>query len=131
MAEEILEIFSRWDPEAEMTVKVKFLFNGTNAPVTGEEYVARLYDRELFTDDNYLGHSALNEAGEAHIQFFPSKMKHLGFIQERAPDLYVLLFRGDLVHYQSKIWDNVDLKKSAEFSEKDGQVLDFGTFMVD
>jgi hypothetical protein len=131
MSNGILEIFSNWDPEAEMTVKVKFLQKDTEAPVTGPEYTARLYDREIFTDDNYLGHASLNEAGEAHIHFFPANIKHLGLIQEKFPDLYILLFKGDLVHFQSKVWDNVDFKKQAAFSEKEGEVLDFGTYLVD
>jgi hypothetical protein len=131
MSNGILEVFSNWDPEAEMTVKVKFLQKDTETPVIGAEYIARLYDREIFTDDNYLGHAPLNEAGEAHIHFYPAKIKHLGFIQEKFPDLYILLFKNDLVHFQSKVWDNVDFKKQAAFNEKEGEVLDFGTYMVD
>ena len=131
MSNGILEVFRNWDPEAEVTVKVKFLQKETEAPVTGDEYTARLYDREIFTDDNYLGHSQLDEKGEAHIHFFPANVKHMGLIWEKFPDLYVLLFKGDVVHFQSKVWENVDFEKLGLLDINEGEVLNFGTFYVD
>ncbi len=128
---EFLNILNNWQPEVELTVKVKFIQRGTNAPVTGEEYVARLYDRDLITDDDYLGHASLDENGEAHIHFFPTDITDhdLGF--ETLPDLYILLFKGNVVHFQTKVWDNVDFGKLAKLDKNEGEVLDFGTFLVD
>ena len=87
MKERLLNIFRNWNPEIEFTVKIRFVKKGTDTPLTGSQYIARLYDRDLFTDDDYLGHSGLNENGEAHIHFFPSDIfnSDLGF--ETLPDL--------------------------------------------
>ncbi|HLP21805.1 MAG TPA: hypothetical protein VK174_15940 [Chitinophagales bacterium] len=128
---EFLDTINNWQPEIELTVKARFIQRGTNAPVTGEEYTARLYDKDLFSDDDYLGHAQLDANGEAHIHFFPTDLTNhdLGF--ERLPDLYILLFKDNLVHFQTKAWDNVDFEKLAKLDKSEGQVLDFGTFLID
>ena len=131
MKEKLLEAFRNWNPEITVTVKIKFVKRGTNTALTGQQYTVRLYDKDIFTDDDYLGHSGLNDHGEAHIHFFPSDIfnSDLGF--ETLPDLYVLLFDGDVVHYQSKVWDNIDFEKLALLDMKEGEVINFGTFLVD
>ena len=131
MKNRLLSAFRNWAPETEMTVKVRFVKKGTDTPLTGDQYTARLYDKELFQDDEYLGHSQLNERGEAHIHFSPTDIKnyHLGF--DELPDLYILLFDDDVVHFQSKVWENVDFEKMALLDISEGEVLNFGTFYVD
>lgn len=128
---EFLNTLNNWMPEIELTVKARFIQKGTDTPLTGEEYTARLYDKDLFTDDDYLGHAPLNENGEAHIHFFPTDIENhdLGF--EQLPDLYILLFKGDAVHFQTKVWHNVDFSKLTKLDMNEGEVLDFGTFLVD
>ena len=83
MKERLLSAFQNWKQEDEMTVRIKFLKKGTEEPVTGAQYTARLYDKELFQDDEYLGHAALNEKGEALITFSPTEIKnyHFGFVE--------------------------------------------------
>ena len=131
MRDKLLEAFRNWNPEITVTVRIKFVKRGTDTPLTGKQYTVRLYDKDIFTDDDYLGHSGLNDNGEAHIHFFPSDIfnSDLGF--ETLPDLYVLLFQGNVVHYQSKVWDNVDFDKLALLDMKEGEVINFGTFLVD
>ena len=131
MKEKLLQVFRNWNPEMTLTVKVKFVKKGTDTPLTGNQYTVRLYDKDVFTDDDYLGHSGLNDKGEAHIHFYPSDIfnQDLGF--ETLPDLYVLLFKGNLVYYQSKVWDNVDFDKLGLLDMKEGEVINFGTFLVD
>ena len=131
MKQRLLNAFRNWLPETEMTIKVRFIKKGTDAPLTGERYTARLYDREIFQDDEYLGHSQLNERGEALIHFSPTDIRnyHMGF--DELPDLYILLFKGDSVHFQSKVWDNVDFERLGLLDMKEGEILNFGTFLVD
>ncbi len=131
MQGEFLNTLNNWQPEIELTVKARFIQKGTDSALTGEEYTARLYDKDLFTDDDYLGHAPLNENGEAHIHFFPTDIENhdLGF--EQLPDLYILLFKCDTVHFQTKVWHNVDFSKLAKLDMNEGEVLDFGTFLVD
>jgi hypothetical protein len=131
MREKLLEVFRNWNPEITVTVKIKFVKRGTDTALTGSQYTVRLYDKDLFTDDDYLGHSGLNDKGEAHIHFFPSDIfnSDLGF--ETLPDLYVLLFQGNVVHYQTKVWDNIDFDKLGLLDMREGEVINFGTFLVD
>jgi hypothetical protein len=131
MKERLLNAFRNWAPEIELTVKIKFVQKGTLEPLVGDQYTARLYDKDLFTDDDYLGHASLNERGEAHIHFFPADVRKGGLGLEELPDLYVLLFKGDVVHFQTKVWDNVDFDKLGLLDMNEGEVVDFGTFLVD
>lgn len=128
---EFLNILNNWTPEIELTVKAKFIQRGSNAPLNGDEYVVVLYDKDVFSDDDCLGRTKLDENGEAHIHFFPTDIANhdLGF--EQLPDLYLLLFKGDVVHFQSKVWDNVDFEKVGKLDKNEGEVVDFGTFLVD
>ena len=124
MKERLLSAFRNWNPEAEMSVKMKFIKKGTDTPLTGEQYTARLYDREIFQDDEYLGHAQLNERGETTIHFSPTDIKNYHFGFSELPDLYV-------VHFQSKVWENVDFEKLGLLDINEGEVLNFGTFYVD
>lgn len=131
MKEKFLNTLRNWVPEIEFTVKVKFIKKGTDTPLTGQQYTARLYDKELLTDDKYLGKAQLNEFGEAHIHFFPVDLHHYDLGLEELPDLYILLFRGDVVHFQTSVWDNVDFDKLALMDMKEGEVVNLGTYLVD
>ena len=131
MKAQLLSALNRWNPEVQLTVKARFIQKGNDSPLTSQQYTARLYDKDLFGDDDYLGQARLNENGEAHIHFYPTDIVNhdLGF--EELPDLYILLFKDDVVHFQTKVWDNVDFSKDAGFSITEGEVVNFGTFLVD
>lgn len=131
MKAQILSALNRWNPEVQLTVKARFIQKGDDNPLTSQQYTARLYDKDLFGDDDYLGQARLDENGEAHIHFYPTDIINhdLGF--EELPDLYLLLFKGDVVHFQTKVWDNVDFSKATGFSLQEGEVVNFGTFLVD
>jgi hypothetical protein len=130
MKERLLNAFRTWVPETELAVKAKFVRKGKDEPLTGQQYTVRLYGKELFTDDDYLGHANLNEKGEATIRFFPADVRATGWNGEYLPDLYIMLFKGNTVHFQSKVWDNVDFDKLGLLDFKEGDVLNFGTFLV-
>lgn len=126
-----IDVLRTWDPEMQLTVKARFLQRGTGKPLHGPEYIVRLYDKDLFTDDDYIGSSKLNEQGEAVIHFYPSDLMKEDLLPEDYPDLYLLLFKEDTVQFQTKVWDNVDFDQDAAFDIKQGEVIDFGTFLVD
>ena len=131
MKEKLLDAFRTWTSEMEMSVRVKFIRKGHDLPLTGKQYVVRLYDKDIFSDDDYLGHAHLNEHGEAHITFYPADVRKDGLDFESFPDLYILLFKEDTVHFQSKVWDDVNFEKSGHFVLQEGEVVDFGTFLVE
>ena len=129
MKQQILDAIKAWHPEMQLTVKARFIKKGTAEPISGKDFTVRLYDRDLF-DDDYLGKSRLDENGEAVIHFYPSDFKTADSPLEELPDLYLLLFDGDTVHFQSKVWEEADFTESGIMNFKEGEVLDFGTFMV-
>ncbi|MCW5908973.1 MAG: hypothetical protein KIS94_14000 [Chitinophagales bacterium] len=131
MDKKLFEALSNWNPETQLTVKVRFVKRGTDAALTGQQYTVRLYDKDVFTDDDYLGQARLNEHGEAHIHFYPADIRKTDLGLEQYPDLYILLFKGDTVHFQSKVWDDVDFAKEGTLTLNEGEVVDFGTFLVD
>lgn len=130
MKQLIIETLGDWNPEMKLTVMARFIKKGTDEPITGPQYSVRLYDRDIF-DDDYLGASDLNENGEASISFFPEDFRTFDSGTESLPDLYLLLFNDTTVHFQSKVWDDVDFVNNGKFDPANGEVIDFGTFLVD
>lgn len=131
MKNEIAKLLQSWAPETAITVTVRFIKRGSDSPLTGSEYMVRLYDRDLFTDDDFLGSSKLNEQGEAHIHFYPSDFTSNDIGLEQMPDLYILLFKDDIVHFQTKVWEDVNLETLSLDAIEESRVLNFGTFLVD
>lgn len=131
MKEQLISAIKDWKQEMTMAAKIKFVQRGTNLPLTGQQYTVRLYDKDLFSDDDYLGHEQLNADGEALISFHPADIRNHGLGIEQLPDLYILLFKGNVVHFQTKVWDNINFSKLADFNIYEGCVVDFGTFLVD
>ncbi len=129
MRQAIIDALNNWNPEIRLTVKARFIKKGSDTPLHGKQYTVRLYDRDIFEDD-YLGHAPLNENGEAHISFYPHQISSGDSPWETLPDLYLLLFDGDTVHFQTKVWDNVDFDKMGKLDFNEGEVIDFGTFLV-
>lgn len=130
MKQQLLNTLKDWKPEIKLTVKARFIQKGEDKPLHGKQYIVRLYDRDIFEDD-YLGKSELNLNGEAHITFYPSQISSWDSAFEKLPDLFLLLFDDNLVHFQTDIWDNADFDKLGKLNYQEGEVLDFGTFLVD
>ena len=130
MKQLIIETLGNWDPEMKLTVTARFIRKGSDEPVTGPQYKVKLYDRDTF-DDDFLGTSDLNENGEASISFYPEDFRTFDSGIETLPDLYLLLFDDTTVHFQTKVWDDVDFVHNGKFDPQNGEVIDFGTFLVD
>jgi len=130
MKQVIIDTLNNWNFELPLTVKATFIQKGNDRPLTGDEYNVRLYDRDLFEDD-YLGKSTLDSDGTATITFNPADFNSADSPGEAFPDLYLLLFKGDVVHFQSKVMEEVDFNGIGPLQPELGAVLDFGTFLVD
>ncbi len=50
--------------EMNIEVRVLLIAKGTDEPLTGDGYLVRLYDKDIFNDD-FLGESSLDEDGLA------------------------------------------------------------------
>jgi hypothetical protein len=117
------------DKEMNIEVKASFFEKGKNAPLTGDQFRLRLYDKDIFGDD-YLGESKLNEAGEGHISFGQKAFGDMLNI-DTLPDFYFVLYNNNVPVFTSKVMEDVDLKSIEQFKTGAGEVVDLGTYLVE
>lgn len=117
------------DADINIEVKASFIAKGSDAPLTGEGYEFRLYEKDLMEDD-YLGKSGLDETGTAKVSF-----KHGAFMDflnpEVNPDLYFALYKGEALIFQSPVMRDLALEDLEKFKMGEGEVVDLGTFLVE
>ena len=115
--------------EMNIEVRVVLLAKGTDEPVTGDEYVVRLYDKDIFNDD-FLGESALDEDGRAKFQLTARHFEGFAKLDEK-PDFYFVVYRNEKEIFKSRVMKNLDLSDIEEFRMKEGEVVDLGTFLIE
>jgi hypothetical protein len=117
------------DADINIEVKASFISKGSDAPLTGEGYEFRLYEKDLMEDD-YLGKSALDANGTATVTF--KHGDYMDFLNpEVNPDLYFALYKGDALIFQSPVMRDLDLEGLEKFKMGAGEVVDLGTFLVE
>lgn len=110
-------------------VKASFIAKGSDAPLTGEGYEFRLFEKDLMEDD-YLGKSALDENGVAKVSF--KHGDYMDFLNpEVNPDLYFALYKNESLIFQSPVMPDLDLDTVEKFKMGEGEVVDLGTFLVE
>jgi hypothetical protein len=115
--------------EMNIEVRVLLIAKGTDDPVTGKEYVVRLFDKDIFNDD-FLGESSLDEDGLAKFQL--TKKHFAGFANlDEKPDFYFVVYRNKEEIFKSRVMKNLDLSDIEEFRMKEGEVVDLGTFLIE
>ncbi|MCW3089829.1 MAG: hypothetical protein JWP81_898 [Ferruginibacter sp.] len=117
------------DKEMNIEVKVTFIAKGNDAPLSGDQYVVRLYDKDVFGDD-YLGESKLNEAGEGCI-IFGHKAFGNALSLEKLPDFYFVLYDNKVPVFESKVMEDVDPNYLENYQPGEGEVIDLGTYLID
>ena len=117
------------DADINIEVKACFIRKGSDAPLTGSDYEFRLYEKDLMEDD-YLGKSALDENGVAHVSFKSGAFRDF-LNPESNPDLYFALYNDEALIFQSKVVNDVDIEGMKEFVMGEGKVIDLGTFLIE
>ena len=117
------------DKEMNIEVKATFIAKGKDAPVTGDQYRLRLFDKDIFGED-YLGESKLSESGEGRITFGHKAFGNK-FGLDALPDFYFVLYNNKVPVFQSKVMEDVDLQALEQYSKGEGEVIDLGTYLVD
>jgi hypothetical protein len=115
------------NPRLEVTVRI--IAKGSDAPLTGEAYKVRLFDKDTF-DDDYIGESGLDANGVAHIAFHHDAFADLGSFETR-PDFYFVVVKNDVQIFQSQVMEEIDLDTVEQFKMGKGEVIDLGTFLVE
>lgn len=122
---------SQFSLSSEMNIEVtaRFISKGTDAPLTGEAYKVRLFDKDIF-DDDYIGESGLDEHGVAVIKFTHKAFSDPGNL-ETMPDLYFCVVKNGVQVFESKVMKEIDVVALEQFKMGEGEVLDLGTFLVE
>ncbi|MBL0183149.1 MAG: hypothetical protein IPP96_12965 [Chitinophagaceae bacterium] len=116
------------NPDMNIEVVARFIAKGSDAPLNGDNFEMRLFEKDLMEDD-YLGRSPLDEDGVAKISFKHGDYKDF-LNPEINPDLYFALYRGEALIFQSKVMRDLDLESMEKFKMGEGEVVDLGTFLV-
>jgi hypothetical protein len=117
------------NPDMSIEVKVRFIAKGSDAPLTGDAYKVRLFDKDIIGSD-HLGDSGLDSNGTAIIKF-----SHSAFGQwkdlEKYPDLYFTLEKDGKQIFRSGVLDDFDATTIEQFKMGEGEVVDLGSFLVE
>ncbi len=111
-----------------MQVTARFIAKGVDAPLTGDAYKMRLFDKDIF-DDDYIGESGLDSNGVAKINFTHTAFSDLGN-SETMPDFYFVVVKDGKQIFESKIVNDIDVDAVEKFKMGEGEVMDLGTFLV-
>lgn len=118
------------NPDMNIEVTARLIAKGTDAPVTGKEYLVRLYDKDFFEDD-FLGESTPDEKGIARIIFNPDDFDKEDVLKEASLDFYFVVFKNGQPIFSSKVMEQVDINRFEKFKMGEGEVFDLGTFLID
>ena len=114
--------------EMNLEVTARFIGKGNDQPVTGEAYLVRLYDKDVFEDD-YLGESTLDENGVAKIPFTHSSFSNWNL--DNNPDFYFVLLKNNEVIFKSIVLEDLDVDTIENFKMGEGEVIDLGTYLIE
>ena len=122
---------SKFSINADMNLEVtaRFISKGSDAPLTGDAYKFRLFDKDVF-DDDYIGESGLDSNGVGKIKFNQAAFGDIANL-ETTPDLYFVLVNNGVQIFESKIMEDIDVAALEQFKMGEGEVLDLGTFLIE
>ena len=110
-------------------ITAQLLEKGARLPVSGPQFLVKLYDKDAFEDD-FLGECQPDEAGRITITFNRKKLSSLDSPFETEPDFYFVLFRDEQVIFKSQVMEDVNLQ-AADFDAKEGLHFDLGTYLIE
>lgn len=109
-----------------INVRAKFVEKKTGKPISGSGYLAKLFDRDIFKKDDFMGEGTLNGDGEVEIT---CDLANAGL--EITPDLYFVLFHNEKNIFKSKVKWNVNfLTVNKVTGVKYSTPQDLGTFEI-
>lgn len=104
--------------------------NASGEPLTGEDYLVKLYDKDPLFDD-FLGEAKLRPDGTAEILIFVADMYSVDSPEEREPDLYFQVFHGGKKIFQSEVLENVSFEGIDPVTEQPNSLTrEFGPYTV-
>jgi len=112
--------------------KVIATFEDANGkPLSGTEYLVRLYDEDRFFDDK-LGKAKLDTNGHAEFLISVADIKSIDSLDERTPDLYFVLEKNGTEVFRSTTIPNVDFEAVNQVTGRpQGLTQSFGPFRIE
>jgi hypothetical protein len=111
-----------------LEITARFIGKGNDQPLTGDTYLVRLYDKDVFEDD-FLGESTLDENGVAKISFNHSSFSNWN--KDTKPDFYFVVFKHKKEIFKSKVLEDLDVEAIEKFKMGEGEVIDLGTYLIE
>ncbi len=116
--------------EPDLVVTARFIEKGDDAPLTGDEYSVRLYDKD-FADEEFLGQGGLDANGRVQIEFTHDAFVNDSVFKEVKPDFFFVIFCNDQPVFTTKVLEEISLEDIQQFRMGKGEVVDLGSFLVD
>ena len=116
--------------EPDLVVTARFIEKGEDQPLSGAEYIVRLYDRDI-TNDDYLGMSRLDDDGRVRIEFSHDVFVNDTVFKEAKPDFFFVIMKDNRPVFTTKVLEEISLEDVEQFRMGEGEVVDLGTFLVD
>src|ERR1035437_7582838 len=111
-----------------LEITARFIGKGNDQPLTGDTYLVRLYDKDVFEDD-FLGESTLDENGVAKISFNHSSFSNWN--KDTKPDFYFVVFKHKKEIFKSKVLEDLDVEAIEKFKMGEGEMIDLGTYLIE
>ena len=123
---------SKFSLGKEMSIEVtaRLIAKGSDTPVTGDDYVVKLYDKDFF-DDDFLGEASPDKDGRVSFLFNPEAFDKRDPIREKSLDFYFVVYKNGLVIFRSQVMEHVDVDAVETFKMGEGEVVDLGSFLID
>ena len=112
-----------------LQVYAQFIEKGTNKPLSGDQIICRLYDKDMLEDD-LLGTVIPDASGKVHFSIDPKVYKDFDSFLERFPDLYIEVEAYGEIVFKTPVAKNISAIEKGSFNFKQGEVVDLGTFLV-
>jgi len=117
------------DPDMNLEITARFIGRGIDAPVTGDAYTVRLFDKDIF-DEDFIGESGLDKNGYSKISFNHKAFGDLANL-ESFPDLYFVVYKNGSPIFNSKVMEDLDLEALEQYKKGEGEVINLGTYLID
>ena len=116
--------------EPDLVITARFIEKGEDKALSGEQYMVRLYDRDV-ADDEYLGESHLDDDGNVRIAFSHDAFVNDVVFSEARPDFFFVIFDNEKPVYSTKVLEDISLEDLQQFRMGVGEVVNLGSFLVD
>ena len=111
-----------------LEVTARFIGKGNDQPLTGNAYLVRLYDKDIFEDD-FLGESTPDGNGVVKISFTHSSFSNWN--TDTNPDFYFIVLKHNDIIFKSKVLEDIDIDSLEKFKMGEGEVIDLGTYLIE